>query len=115
MRIVPDVLKAGAMSELAAYDQSREIICRMLDECNIPYVKPAGAFYIFPKVPAGVDDTQFCEAMADHCIVVVAGSDFMAPGFFRLSFCRLPADIERSVQPFKDAYAAVTASLGPSS
>jgi aspartate aminotransferase len=111
MRIIPDVLRAGATSEIAAYDKSREIICQMLDDCGIPYVKPMGAFYIFPRVPPGIDDVKFCDAMANHCVILVPGTGFRAPGFYRLSFCKKPEDIALAVQPFKDAYAAVIAQL----
>jgi aspartate aminotransferase len=111
MRIIPDVLRAGATSEVAIYDQSREIICKMLDDCGIEYVRPSGTFYVFPKVPEGIDDVQFCEAMANRCVVLVPGTGFRAPGFYRISFCQDPEYIETAVQPFKAAYAASIAEL----
>jgi aspartate aminotransferase len=112
MRVVPALLKSGQTSDLSEYDRAREIICDMLDELKVPYVKPEGAVYIFPKVPDGVDDFDDCKHMANHRIVIVPGSGFHTPGFYRLSFCRPAADIARAVPVFKAAHAAVLAELG---
>jgi aspartate aminotransferase len=114
MRLIPEVLKAGVTSEVAAYDRSRDIICKMLDECGAEYLKPTGAFFVFPKVPNRIDDVKFCDAMANHHIILVPGTGFKARGFYRLSFCKKPEDIQLSIEPFKKAYAAVVAELsGP--
>jgi aspartate aminotransferase len=102
MRIIPKVMMATSRLEL--YDKSREIICKMLDECGLKYVRPQGAFYIFPKIPDGIDEWKFCETMAKNMVIVVPGLGFKAPGFFRLSFCKAPEDIEKAVPVFKAAF-----------
>ncbi|KAH0792426.1 putative aspartate aminotransferase [Histomonas meleagridis] len=105
MRIIPKVMPATSNVEL--YNKSRDIICKMLDDCGIKYVKPEGTFYIFPKIPDGIGEWEFCEKMADHFVIIVPGSGFKAPGFFRLSYCKPPEDIERAVPAFKAAFAEV--------
>lgn len=94
------------ISQIELYDQSREIICNLFDELGIQYVKPSGAFYVFPKVPDGINEFEFCKTMAENFIIVVPGSGFGAQGFFRVSFCKPPHDIARAVPVFKTAYAA---------
>lgn len=103
MRVIPKVLPAKSAVHL--YNESREIVCKMLDDCGIKYVRPTGAFYIFPMIPNGIDEWAFCETMARHMIIVVPGSGFMAKGFFRLSFCKSPEDIRKAVPAFKAAFA----------
>ena len=49
-------------------------------------VKPQGAFYIFPQAPI-TDDTVFSNELKEMRILVVLGSGFKAPGYFRLSYC----------------------------
>jgi aspartate aminotransferase len=102
MRIVPKVLPAS--SQLALYDKSRAIVCKMLDDCGIEYVRPQGAFYVFPKIPDGIDEWAFCEMMAKKMVILVPGLGFKGPGFFRMSFCKPPEDIEKAVPVFKTAF-----------
>jgi aspartate aminotransferase len=86
------------------YNKSRELVCQTLDECNIAYVRPKGAFYIFPKIPDGVDEWEFCRTMADNKVIIVPGSGFKVPGFFRLSFCLTPEAIAKAMVGFKEAF-----------
>lgn len=102
MRIIPKVLPAT--SNLNAYTESCDIICKLLDELGVEYIKPDGAFYVFPKIPHGIDDMEFCECMANNFIILVPGSAFAMPGFFRLSFCKPPEDIKDCIPVFKKAF-----------
>ena len=79
------------------------MICKALDECGIKYVKPEGAFYIFPKIPEGIDEWAFCETLAKNFIIVVPGSAFAKEGFFRLSFCKPPEQIKVAIPVLKNA------------
>ena len=44
--------------DTSIYAKRREIFCSILDDAGFDYVKPKGAFYLFPKSP--VDDVEFC-------------------------------------------------------
>jgi len=101
MRVIPKLLPAT--SNLNLYNESRDMICKALDEVGIQYVKPEGAFYIFPKIPDGVDEWAFCETLAKNFIIVVPGSAFAKEGFFRLSFCKPPEDIKIAIPILKNA------------
>lgn len=101
MRIIPKVIPAT--SDINLYNESRDMICKAFDEVGIQYVKPEGAFYIFPKIPDGIDEWAFCETLAKNFIIVVPGSAFAKEGFFRLSFCKPPKDIEAAIPVLKKA------------
>jgi aspartate aminotransferase len=105
MRVMPKILEAGVTSDLNLYNESRDLICQMLDDCGIKYVRPSGSFYILPMIPDGIDDWKFCEAMARRFVIVVPGKGFKAPGFFRISYCKGPDDIRKSIPAFKQAFA----------
>ena len=109
MRALPKLLKYSA--DLKLYSESQEIIEKVLKELNIEYVQPEGAFYVFPKIPDGIDDIEFCEEMVKNFIVVVPGSAFGQKGFYRLSYCKKPEDIARGMEQFKKAYKKVIEEL----
>ena len=103
MRIIPEVVPAT--SDIHLYDESRKLFCDLFDELGIQYVKPEGAFYVFPKIPDGIDEWAFCETMAKNFIILVPGSAFAKEGFFRLSFCKPPEDIRKALPVFRTAFA----------
>lgn len=102
MRIIPKVVPATSQIEL--YNESRKLICDVLDEVGIQYVRPTGAFYIFPKIPEGVGEWEWCETLANNLVIVVPGSAFGKEGFFRLSFCKGPEDIKAALPTIKHAF-----------
>ena len=113
MRALPKLLKYTSKIEL--YTECQAIIEETLKKLNIQYVQPEGAFYLFPKIPEGIDEIEFCKSMVENFIVVVPGSAFGAKGFYRLSFCKKPEDIKRGMEQFEKAYIKVISELGKSS
>lgn len=85
------------------YARRREVFCRVLDEAGFEYVKPKGAFYLFPKTP--IDDVEFCTILQEEKILAVPGRGFGAPGYIRLAFCIDEDVIARSADGFKRAMA----------
>lgn len=90
--------------DTSIYARRREIFCKILDDAGFEYVKPKGAFYLFPKVP--VDDVEFCRILQEHKILAVPGRGFGAPGYIRLAFCVEDDVIARSAEAFKAAMKA---------
>ena len=113
MRALPKLLKYTSKIEL--YSECQVIIEETLKKLNIQYVQPEGAFYLFPKIPEGIDEIEFCKSMVENFIVVVPGSAFGAKGFYRLSFCKKPEDIKRGMEQFEKAYTKVISELGNAS
>lgn len=88
--------------DTSIYARRREIFCKILDDAGYEYVKPKGAFYLFPKSPID-DDVEFCAILQQEKILAVPGRGFGAPGYFRLAFCVDDAVIERSADAFRKA------------
>ena len=87
-------------AEVAQYAKKRELILRVLDQAGFDYVRPGGAFYVFPKSP-DPDDVAFCKAAQEENILLVPGSGFMGPGYFRIAYCCDDATITNSLEAFK--------------
>ena len=85
------------------YTRRLEVFCKVLDEAGITYVRPKGAFYLFPQVP--IDDVEFCRILQEEKILAVPGRGFGLPGYIRLAFCVDEKVIARSVEGFKRAMA----------
>jgi aspartate aminotransferase len=64
------------------------------------FVRPQGAFYLFPKTPSE-DDVAFVQALQEERILTVPGRGFGTPGYFRISYCVEDQTIERSLDGFR--------------
>jgi aspartate aminotransferase len=64
----------------------RDLLCDGLEACGYEFVRPKGAFYLFPKTPIA-DDVAFVKALQEELILTVPGQGFGAPGYFRIAFC----------------------------
>jgi len=85
------------------YRRKRDVLCDRLAAFGYDLVRPGGAFYVFPKAPGG-DDVAFCQLMLKrHRVLVVPGSGFGAPGFFRLSYCVEDSVVETALPAFEQA------------
>ncbi|HID31208.1 MAG TPA: pyridoxal phosphate-dependent aminotransferase [Desulfobacterales bacterium] len=76
----------GVCVDPAIYEQKRNLLCDGLSESGYEFVRPKGAFYLFPKSPVP-DDVAFVKALQEEHILTVPGSGFGAPGYFRIAFC----------------------------
>ena len=113
MRALPKLLKYTSNIEL--YSESQEIIEKTLKKLKIGYIPPEGSFYLFAKIPDGIDEIEFCESMCKNFIVVVPGTGFGAKGFYRISFCKGPEDIKRGMEQFEKSYIKVISELSEQS
>jgi aspartate aminotransferase len=76
----------GSSVDISAYARKRDLLCDGLGECGYDFVKPPGAFYLFPKTPVS-DDVAFVKELQKEMILVVPGSGFGGPGHFRIAYC----------------------------
>ncbi len=76
----------GSCADISEYARKRELLCNGLGESGYEFVKPPGAFYLFPKSPIA-DDVKFVQALQEELILTVPGSGFGGPGHFRIAFC----------------------------
>lgn len=99
-KVVADHLKDVA--GLEAYEERRNALYKILIDTGYECSLPEGAFYLFPKSPIS-DDVEFCNMALKHHLVIVSGTGFGYPGYFRLAYCVSMKTIQNS----KDAFAAL--------
>ena len=92
---------------LEAYKERRDLLHGILVDAGFSCMKPQGAFYLFAKCPME-DDAAFSQMAIKHNIILVGGSGFGYPGYFRLAYCVSYDTIRNSAQAFKDLYKEAT-------
>lgn len=90
----------GKTSDLSVYEENKNILYNALTEMGYDCVEPKGTFYMFPKCPIA-DDKAFCAKAKDFRLIIVPGSSFACPGYFRIAFCVDKATVENSLESFK--------------
>lgn len=91
----------------ADYQAKRDLLYQHLTIIGFSMVKPDGAFYLFPQSPIK-DDVEFVKLAQKHHLLLVPGSGFGAPGYFRIAYCVDQGMIERSLP----AWTALAQELG---
>lgn len=86
--------------DISEYREKRDLLYDNLTALGFQMVKPQGAFYLFPKSPIA-DDVEFVLAAAKHNILVVPGSGFGAPGYFRIAYCIDKQIIQNALPAFR--------------
>jgi aspartate aminotransferase len=81
--------------DIAAYQAKRDRLYAHLTKIGFTTVKPDGGFYFFPRSPIE-DDVAFVRHAQKHGLLLVPGSGFGAPGFFRIAYCVEDDIIDRS-------------------
>lgn len=87
----------------AEFKKRRDYLYQELTELGFDCVKPEGAFYIFAKIPAGLeqDDTKLIYELAEQAKVAVTAGSFFAKGgagYLRFSYAVSVAQIEEGVK-----------------
>lgn len=85
-----------ASVDIAEYQEKRDILYNHLTKLGFEMVKPGGGFYLFPKAPIQ-DDVAFVRQAQKHNLLLVPGSGFGAPGYFRIAYCIDMDIIQRSL------------------
>jgi len=93
----------GSGVEVSVYDRRRHAMARVLTEAGYVFSMPKGAFYFFPQIPVGEDDTAFVKLLLDERVLAVPGCGFGYPGYFRLAFCTHQTVIEKAADGFRRA------------
>lgn len=99
----------GEPTDVAAYDENRQLLCSIMDEVGFDYIEPRGAFYLWVKSPDG-DARAFADCAKGQEIIFVPSSSFGVDGWVRIGYCVSKETIENSRDAFaklKAAYSAV--------
>lgn len=86
--------------DLEAYDKNRQRLSQSLAAMGYRMAQPDGAFYLFIQAPGG-DDLAFCQRAKEKNLLLVPGTGFDCPGWFRICYCVTPEMIERSLPVFQ--------------
>lgn len=100
-RTVKDVLRD--VVDISVYKRRRDRLYGALTGFGYECVKPEGAFYLFPRAPIG-DDVEFVARLQKKLILVVPGTGFGGPGYFRISYCVSDETIEGALNGFEQAF-----------
>ena len=91
---------ADKPSDISTYVKNGQLLYNGLIEAGFECVKPQGAFYLFPKC-LEEDDYAFCERAKKYDLLLVPGTAFGCPGYFRAAYCIKTETIEKSLPLFK--------------
>ena len=91
---------ADMQPDLSVYEKNGKMLYQGLMDAGFSCVRPQGAFYLFPKALED-DDYAFCERAKKYDLLLVPGTDFGCPGYFRAAYCVDTGMIERSLPVFK--------------
>lgn len=91
-----------AKIDASVYQKKRDLLCDGLVKAGYKFEKPEGAFYLFARSPIP-DDVEFVKILLKKNILVVPGSGFGGPGYFRIAYCVDDATIINSLPGFAEA------------
>jgi aspartate aminotransferase len=90
----------GVSVDTSLYQRKRDLLCGLLKDLGYSFVRPEGAFYLFPRSPVD-DDVQFVRDLLQERILVVPGSGFGRSGHFRIAYCVEDAVITGAANGFE--------------
>jgi aspartate aminotransferase len=89
----------GMSVDISEYARKREMLCEGLAGFGYEFLKSPGTFYLFPRSPIP-DDVEFVAALKEERILVVPGTGFNGPGYFRIAFCVDDSTIKNAMPGF---------------
>ncbi|MGE5397168.1 MAG: pyridoxal phosphate-dependent aminotransferase [Chitinophagales bacterium] len=81
------------------YQKRRDLLYNHLINLGFECVKPRGAFYLFPRSPIA-DDVEFVKQAVKYNLLLVPGTGFACPGYFRIAYCVSINTIQNSFPAF---------------
>jgi aspartate aminotransferase len=93
--------------DITPYARRRDLFCDVLASAGYKFLRPKGAFYLFPQAPGG-DDLAFVETLKEENILAVPGQGFGRAGYFRLAFCVAESVIQAAAPGFVRARQRIT-------
>jgi aspartate aminotransferase len=97
-KVVADALEAKV--DIDAYREKRDFFYGNLTRLGFECIKPQGAFYLFPKALIA-DDIEFVRRAVKYNLLLVPGSGFSCPGYFRISYCVSMDTIVNAIPAFE--------------
>jgi len=85
--------------DVSYYRENRDLLCNGLAQAGYQFVRPEGAFYVFPRTPVP-DDLAFTRELLQENVLVVPGSGFGRAGHIRIAFCVARETVQRALPRF---------------
>ena len=80
------------------YRKKRDLVYSLLSK-KFEVNKPGGAFYIFPKAPAGMTGTEFCAKAIENNVLIIPGNVFSEKDtHFRISYATSDEKIKQGCE-----------------
>ncbi len=99
------------------YDERRKLIMSLLDNANLKYVKPQGAFYIYVCIKDYIgkqidgkiikNSLDFANYLVDYGVAVIPGLPFEKEGYIRMSYAISNEDIVNGIYILKEFLAKI--------
>lgn len=86
-------------SDVAAYAENRELLCKGLSDLGYEYIEPQGAFYLWVRA-LEPDAEAFAGRAKAHELLLVPSDSFGVKGWVRIGYCVSKDVIERSMPAF---------------
>ncbi|MCX7842944.1 MAG: pyridoxal phosphate-dependent aminotransferase [Clostridia bacterium] len=97
-KVIGETLESAVDTE--EYKKRRDVLYNHLTSLGFKCAKPRGAFYLFPKALMD-DDVEFIKRALKYNLLLVPGTGFGCPGYFRISYCVSMKIIENSLPAFE--------------
>ncbi|NLZ48258.1 MAG: pyridoxal phosphate-dependent aminotransferase [Clostridiales bacterium] len=98
-KVAADALDAKI--DIEDYQEKRDFLYSNLTRLGFECIKPQGAFYLFPKALIE-DEVEFVNRALKYNLLLVPGSGFGCPGYFRMSYCVKFDMIKNSISAFEE-------------
>jgi aspartate aminotransferase len=92
------------------YERKRNFLYESLSAAGYLAIKPDAGIFMLVKSPID-DDRAFVRELIKQKILTIPGSEFQAPGFFRVSYCVDDALLEGALAGFKKALESCNTSV----
>lgn len=94
------------------FERRRNLIITYMDKMDLPYVKPYGAFYVFPSIKKfGMTSSEMAMYLLEEArVAVVPGNSFgdAGEGYIRIAFSTSYEEIEKGMERMKEALEKLT-------
>jgi aspartate/methionine/tyrosine aminotransferase len=89
--------------QAAAYAERRDMVVAGLRDAGYEVADTGGAFYVFPKVPAGSGSAQefVARAIENELLIIPGGIFSQRDTHFRISYAASEATLERGLEVLK--------------
>ncbi|KAK2964930.1 aspartate aminotransferase [Blattamonas nauphoetae] len=83
------------------YKSRRDVLHKGLIDAGLECDLPEGAFYLFPRVPAGMDDLRFAAILKEQLVLAVPGRAFGDSNCVRFAYCVDMKTIQTAIPKIK--------------